>query len=170
MSPIRTVWAQIHADGTQMLENIANIRAPLICAVEGKAWIHSEYCLLANVIVAGEGASFNDFAALQRRHCPRRRGLHAVVALRRPWPRPGNVAQPAADQRSGAWSARSRLPTKHRLVAEVGYGLALEGDQRGGLGEADPGQGALMSGCLRCDRRSGVEMHWSEPTTASSPP
>ena len=32
------VWAKIHADGTQMLENIANIRAPVICAVEGKAW------------------------------------------------------------------------------------------------------------------------------------
>lgn len=46
MSPIRTVWVQIHADGTQMLENIANIRAPLICAVEGKAWIHSDIACL----------------------------------------------------------------------------------------------------------------------------
>lgn len=53
-------WAKIHDEGTQVLENIANIRVPVICAVEGKAWVHSEYCLLANVIVAGSGATFND--------------------------------------------------------------------------------------------------------------
>lgn len=43
-----------------MLENLANIRVPVICAVEGKAWVHSEYCLTANVIVVGHGATFND--------------------------------------------------------------------------------------------------------------
>jgi enoyl-CoA hydratase/carnithine racemase len=53
-------WAKVHDEGTQILENIANIRVPMICAVEGKAWIHTEYCLLANVIIAGEGATFND--------------------------------------------------------------------------------------------------------------
>lgn len=54
------VWAQVHDDGVQALENIANIRVPVICAVEGRAWVHSEYCLLANYIVAGSGASFHD--------------------------------------------------------------------------------------------------------------
>jgi len=44
----------------QILENIANIRVPVIAAVEGRAHVHSEYALLANVIVAGEGASFHD--------------------------------------------------------------------------------------------------------------
>jgi len=53
-------WSKVHDEGTQVLENIANIRVPVICAVEGKAWIHSEYCLLANVIIAGKGATFND--------------------------------------------------------------------------------------------------------------
>lgn len=53
-------WSRVHDEGTQILENIANIRVPMICAVEGRAWVHSEYCLLANVIVAGEGATFND--------------------------------------------------------------------------------------------------------------
>lgn len=53
-------WDKVHDEGTQILENIANIRVPVICAVEGKAWVHSEYCLLANVIVAGQGATFND--------------------------------------------------------------------------------------------------------------
>src|SRR5260370_15192239 len=54
------VWSQIHDEGVQVLENIANIRVPVIAAIEGRAHIHSEYALLANVIVAAEGATFQD--------------------------------------------------------------------------------------------------------------
>ena len=54
------VWSQIHDEGTQVLENIANIRVPVIAAIEGRAHIHSDYALLANVIVAAEGATFHD--------------------------------------------------------------------------------------------------------------
>ena len=54
------VWSQVHDEGVQILENIANIRVPVIAAVEGRAHVHSEYALLANVIVAAEGATFND--------------------------------------------------------------------------------------------------------------
>jgi enoyl-CoA hydratase/carnithine racemase len=53
-------WAKVHDEGTQVLENLLNIRVPVICAVEGKAWVHSEYCLTANVIIAGVGATFHD--------------------------------------------------------------------------------------------------------------
>lgn len=54
------VWSKVHDEGTQILENIANIRVPMIWALEGKAHVHAEYGLLANVTVAGESASFND--------------------------------------------------------------------------------------------------------------
>jgi enoyl-CoA hydratase/carnithine racemase len=54
------VWSQVHDEGVQILENLANIRVPVIAALEGRAYVHSEYALLANVIVAAEGASFND--------------------------------------------------------------------------------------------------------------
>jgi len=54
------VWSKVHDEGTQIVENIANVRAPMICAVEGKAWVHTEYCALANVVVAGTSATFND--------------------------------------------------------------------------------------------------------------
>ena len=54
------VWSQVHDEGVQILENLANIHVPVIAAVEGRANVHSEYALLANVIVAGEGAVFND--------------------------------------------------------------------------------------------------------------
>src|ERR1700684_4283784 len=56
------VWSQIHDEGTQVLENIANIRVPFIAAIEGRAHVHSDYALLASVIVAGEGATFQDVA------------------------------------------------------------------------------------------------------------
>jgi hypothetical protein len=54
------VWSQVHDEGTQILENLANIRVPTIAAIEGRAHVHSEYALLADVIVAGEEATFND--------------------------------------------------------------------------------------------------------------
>lgn len=54
------VWSQIHDEGVQVLENLANIRVPVIAAIEGRAHIHSEYALLANVIIAAEGATFQD--------------------------------------------------------------------------------------------------------------
>src|SRR5271168_1648713 len=54
------VWSQVHDEGVQVLENIANIRVPVIAAVEGRAHIHSDYALLASVIVAAEGATFQD--------------------------------------------------------------------------------------------------------------
>jgi enoyl-CoA hydratase/carnithine racemase len=54
------IWSQVRDEGVQILENLANIRVPLIAAIEGQAHVHSEYALLANVIVAGEGATFHD--------------------------------------------------------------------------------------------------------------
>lgn len=54
------VWSRVHDEGVQILENLANIRVPVIAAIEGAAHVHSEYALLANVIVAGESATFDD--------------------------------------------------------------------------------------------------------------
>src|SRR3979490_1925249 len=54
------VWSQVHDEGVQILENLANIRVPVIAAIEGRAHVHSEYALLASVIVEAEGATFHD--------------------------------------------------------------------------------------------------------------
>src|SRR6202045_322496 len=54
------VWSQVHDEGVQIVENIANIRVPMIAAIEGRAHVHSEYALLASVIVASEAATFHD--------------------------------------------------------------------------------------------------------------
>src|SRR5438445_2015633 len=56
------VWSQVHDEGVQVLENIANIRVPVIAAVEGRAHVHSDYALLASVIVAADSATFQDVA------------------------------------------------------------------------------------------------------------
>jgi enoyl-CoA hydratase/carnithine racemase len=56
------VLSQIHDEGVQALENLTNIRVPVIAAIEGRAHVHSDYALLANVIVAAEGATFQDVA------------------------------------------------------------------------------------------------------------
>jgi enoyl-CoA hydratase/carnithine racemase len=56
------VWSKVHDEGVQVLENIANIRVPVIAAIEGRAHVHSDYALLASVIVAAEGATFQDVA------------------------------------------------------------------------------------------------------------
>jgi enoyl-CoA hydratase/carnithine racemase len=57
-----SVWSQVHDEGVQVLENIANIRVPVIAAIEGRAHVHSDYALLASVIVAADGATFQDVA------------------------------------------------------------------------------------------------------------
>lgn len=49
------VWSRVHDEGVQILENLLNIRVPVIATVEWRLDVHSEYALLANVIVAGEG-------------------------------------------------------------------------------------------------------------------
>ncbi len=56
------VWSQVHDEGVQVLENIANIRVPVLAAIEGRAHVHSDYALLASVIVAGDSATFQDVA------------------------------------------------------------------------------------------------------------
>src|SRR5580698_6792160 len=43
------IWSRIHDEGVQTLENIANIRVPMIAAIEGAAHIHSDYALLASI-------------------------------------------------------------------------------------------------------------------------
>jgi enoyl-CoA hydratase/carnithine racemase len=78
------VWSQVHDEGVQALENIANIRVPVIAAIEGRAHVHSDYALLASVIVAAEGATFQDVAhfAAGVESLP-----HGVIALEQDEPR-----------------------------------------------------------------------------------
>jgi enoyl-CoA hydratase/carnithine racemase len=97
------VWSQIHDEGVQVLENIANIRVPVIAAIEGRAHIHSEYALLANVIVAAEDATFQDV------------GHFAAGVV------PGDGIFTAWSYRAGAGRAEAFLLNPQPLPARTAY-------------------------------------------------
>src|SRR5580704_4898289 len=103
-------WSQVHDEGVQVLENIANIRVPVIAAIEGRAYIHSDYALLANVIVAAEGATFQDV------------GHYAVGVA------PGDGIFTTWSYRAGAGRAEAflldplPLPTRRSIPRKPSYG------------------------------------------------
>ena len=163
------VWAKIHDEGTQVLENIANIRVPVICAVEGHALVHTEYCLLAKSIVAADNAVFSDLPHFNGGIVPGD-GIftlwsyyvgpgRAQAMLLDPKPLSaraafelGVVGEVVSAGRALArakeiardWLKKPTLtlrytrvhfiqPIKERIVREVGYGLALEGESADAL-------------------------------------
>src|SRR6201993_2904694 len=95
--------SQVHDEGVQIVENLANIRVPVIAAVEGRAYVHSEYALLASVIVASEGATFNDL--------PHFAG--GIV--------PGDGIFTAWSYRAGAGRAEAFLLNPHPVTAQTAY-------------------------------------------------
>ncbi len=97
------VWSQIHDEGVQVLENIANICVPVIAAIEGRAHIHSEYALLASVIVAAEGATFQDV------------GHYAAGVV------PGDGIFTTWSYRAGAGRAEAFLLNPKPLTARTAY-------------------------------------------------
>jgi enoyl-CoA hydratase/carnithine racemase len=97
------VWSQVHDEGVQALENIANIRVPVIAAIEGRAHVHSDYALLASVIVAAEGATFQDVAHFS-----------AGVA-------PGDGIFTTWSYRAGAGRAEAFLLNPQPLAAHTAY-------------------------------------------------
>jgi enoyl-CoA hydratase/carnithine racemase len=97
------VWSQVHDEGVQILENLSNVRVPMIAAIEGRAYVHSEYALLANVIVAGEGATFNDLPHF----------ASGIV--------PGDGIFTTWSYRAGAGRAEAFLLNPHPVTAQTAY-------------------------------------------------
>src|ERR1700749_4999847 len=97
------VWSQVHDEGVQVLENIANIRVPVIAAIEGRAHVHSDYALLASVIVAGGSATFQDVAPVP-----------AGVA-------PGDGVFTTWSYRAGAGRAEAFLLNSQLITARTAY-------------------------------------------------
>jgi enoyl-CoA hydratase/carnithine racemase len=57
-----TGYDKIRREGTKVLENLLDIEVPMIAAINGPVTVHSEYTLLCDVILAAEGAYFQDTA------------------------------------------------------------------------------------------------------------
>jgi enoyl-CoA hydratase/carnithine racemase len=57
-------WSKPWWEGQQLMQNLTSIGVPVIAAINGPATVHSEYALTADIILASEGAYFQDFPHL----------------------------------------------------------------------------------------------------------
>ena len=54
------VWDIIIAEGRRVVQRLADLEMPIVAAVNGPATVHSEYVLLADIVVASETTVFGD--------------------------------------------------------------------------------------------------------------
>ncbi len=73
-------WGSIYRDGKQLLMNLLNIEMPMISAINGPAWRHSELPLLCDIVLAAEDAAFQDSAHFQGGLVPGD-GVHVIYPL-----------------------------------------------------------------------------------------
>ncbi len=59
---------KILREGRKVLSNILDIEVPMIAALNGPVLLHSEYALLADIVLATPGTVFQDKRALRVRH------------------------------------------------------------------------------------------------------
>ena len=61
---------RIHWEGRHLLMRLLEIEVPVISAINGPAWRHSEIPLLCDIVLAADTAQFQDSAHFPRRSCP----------------------------------------------------------------------------------------------------
>src|ERR1700758_5411350 len=71
---------RIHWEGRHLLMNLLNIEVPVISAINGPAWRHSEIPLLCDIVLAAETAQFQDSAHFNSEVVPGD-GMHIVYPL-----------------------------------------------------------------------------------------
>jgi enoyl-CoA hydratase/carnithine racemase len=63
-------WDQIWWEGRQLLTGLLDLDVPVITAVNGPAWIHSELAVMADIVIACPETSFADRAHFVRGYVP----------------------------------------------------------------------------------------------------
>jgi enoyl-CoA hydratase/carnithine racemase len=71
---------RIHWEGRHLLMNLLNIEVPVISAINGPAWRHSEIPLLSDIVLAADTAQFQDSAHFASELVPGD-GMHIVYPL-----------------------------------------------------------------------------------------
>jgi enoyl-CoA hydratase/carnithine racemase len=71
---------RIHWEGRHLLMNLLNIEVPIISAINGPAWRHSEIPLLCDIVLAADTAQFQDSAHFASEVVPGD-GMHIVYPL-----------------------------------------------------------------------------------------
>jgi len=57
-------WDHTVSEGRRVMQRLVDLEMPIIAAVNGPASVHSEYALLADIVVAADTAVFSDFPHL----------------------------------------------------------------------------------------------------------
>ena len=57
-------WDRVYWEGKKVLQNLLDIDVPVIAAVNGPAFVHSEYILTCDVVLAADTAAFQDLPHL----------------------------------------------------------------------------------------------------------
>jgi enoyl-CoA hydratase/carnithine racemase len=57
-------WDRVYWEGKKVLQNLLDIDVPVIAAVNGPAFVHSEYILTCDIVLAAETAAFQDLPHL----------------------------------------------------------------------------------------------------------
>ncbi|MFO1027456.1 MAG: enoyl-CoA hydratase/isomerase family protein [Acetobacteraceae bacterium] len=71
---------RIHWEGRALLMNLLSIEVPVIAAINGPAWRHSEIPLLSDIVLASETAAFQDSAHFMSNMVPGD-GMHIVYPM-----------------------------------------------------------------------------------------
>jgi enoyl-CoA hydratase/carnithine racemase len=58
------VWDKTTAEGRRIMQRLVDLEMPIVAAVNGPAAVHSEYVLLADIVIAADTAVFSDFPHL----------------------------------------------------------------------------------------------------------
>ena len=57
-------WDRTLAEGRRVMQRLVDLEMPIIAAVNGPASVHSEYALLADIVIAADTTVFSDFPHL----------------------------------------------------------------------------------------------------------
>jgi enoyl-CoA hydratase/carnithine racemase len=74
------LFDRVHREGRALLMNLLDIEVPVIAALNGPAWRHSEIPLLSDIVIASETAAFQDSAHFPSGLVPGD-GVHIVYPL-----------------------------------------------------------------------------------------
>jgi enoyl-CoA hydratase/carnithine racemase len=59
-----TAWDKTTAEGRRIMQRIVDLEMPIVAAVNGPASVHSEYALLADIVIAADTTIFSDLPHL----------------------------------------------------------------------------------------------------------
>jgi enoyl-CoA hydratase/carnithine racemase len=58
------VWDRTIAEGRRVMQRLVDLEMPIVAAVNGPASVHSEYVLVADIVIAADTTVFSDFPHL----------------------------------------------------------------------------------------------------------